>query len=77
MKIYFTIKVFINGKKYEFKLKKHINIQHLIKLLYKKNKSIVVFFFKKIIQKNMWDNIYIQSNDKIEILALIRKKISG
>jgi|TARA_B110000967_G_scaffold203376_1_gene243941 sulfur carrier protein len=71
MKTNFTIKVFINGKKYEFKLKKHINIQHLIKLLYKKNKSIVVDYNKKIIQKNMWDNIYIQSNDKIEILTIV------
>ena len=70
MKTNFTIKVFINGKKYEFKLKKHINIQHLIKLLYKKNKSLVVDYNKKIIQKNMWDNIYIQSNDKIEILTI-------
>jgi len=71
MKTNFTIKVFINGKKYEFKLKKHINIQHLIKLLYKKNKSIIVDYNKKIIQKNMWDNIYIQSNDKIEILTIV------
>jgi sulfur carrier protein len=71
MKTNFTIKVFINGKKYEFKLKKHINIQHLIKLLYKKNKSLVVDYNKKIIQKNMWDNIYIQSNDKIEILTIV------
>ena len=71
MKTNFTIKVFINGKKYEFKLKKHINIQHLIKLLYKENKSIVVDYNKKIIQKNMWDNIYIQSNDKIEILTIV------
>tara|TARA_B100000768_G_scaffold122581_1_gene113415 strand:- start:2167 stop:2391 length:225 start_codon:yes stop_codon:yes gene_type:complete len=71
MKTNFTIKVFINGKKYEFKLKKHINLQHLIKLLYGKNKSIVLDYNKKIIQKNMWDNIYIQSNDKIEILTIV------
>jgi len=45
MKTNFTIKVFINGKKYEFKLKKHINLQHLIKLLYGKNKSML---YKKI-----------------------------
>jgi len=71
MKTNFTIKVFINGKKYEFRLKKHINLQHLIKLLYRKNKSIVLDYNKKIIQKNMWDNIYIQSNDKIEILTIV------
>ena len=71
MKTNFTIKVFINGAKYEFKLKKHINLQHLIKLLYGKNKSIVLDYNKKIIQKNMWDNIYIQSNDKIEILTIV------
>tara|TARA_B100000795_G_C22677632_1_gene390457 strand:+ start:122 stop:346 length:225 start_codon:yes stop_codon:yes gene_type:complete len=71
MKTNFTIKVFINGKKYEFKLKKHINLQHLIKLLYGKNKSIVLDYNKKVIQKNMWDNIYIQSNDKIEILTIV------
>ncbi len=71
MKTNFTIKVFINGKKYEFKLKKHINLQHLIKFLYGKDKSIVLDYNKKIIQKNMWDNIYIQSNDKIEILTIV------
>ena len=36
-----------------------------------KNKSIVLDYNKKIIQKNMWDNIYIQSNDKIEILTIV------
>ena len=41
MKTNFTIKVFINGKKYELKLKKHITLQHVIKLLYGKNKSIL------------------------------------
>ena len=71
MKTNFTIKVLINGKKYELKLKKHITLQHVIKLLYGKNKSIVLDYNKKIIQKNMWDNIYIQSNDKIEILTIV------
>ena len=71
MKTNFTIKVFINGNKYELKLKKHITLQHVIKLLYGKNKSIVLDYNKKIIQKNMWDNIYIQSNDKIEILTIV------
>ena len=71
MKTNFTIKVFINGKNYELKLKKHITLQHVIKLLYGKNKSIVLDYNKKIIQKNMWDNIYIQSNDKIEILTIV------
>ena len=71
MKTNFTIKVFINVKKYELKLKKHITLQHVIKLLYGKNKSIVLDYNKKIIQKNMWDNIYIQSNDKIEILTIV------
>ena len=71
MKTNFTIKVFINGKKYELKLKKHITLQHVIKLLYGKNKSIVLDYNKKIIQKNMWENIYIQSNDKIEIRTIV------
>ena len=71
MKTNFTIKVFINCNKYELKLKKHITLQHVIKLLYGKNKSIVLDYNKKIIQKNMWDNIYIQSNDKIEILTIV------
>ena len=71
MKTNFTIKVFINGKKYELNLKIHITLQHVIKLLYGKNKSIVLDYNKKIIQKNMWDNIYIQSNDKIEILTIV------
>ena len=67
----FTITIFINGKKYNLRIKKHITLQQIIKLLYGKNKNLVLEYNKKIITENMWKHIYITSNDNIEILTIV------
>ena len=67
----FTITIFINGKKYNLRIKKHITLQQIIKLLYGKNKNLVLEYNKKIITENMWKYIYVTSNDNIEILTIV------
>lgn len=67
----FTITIFINGKKYNLQIKKHITLQQIIKLLYGKNKNLVLEYNKKIITENMWKHIYVTSNDNIEILTIV------
>ena len=67
----FTITIFINGKKYNLRIKKHITLQQIIKLLYGKNKNLVLEYNKKIITENMWKHIYVTSNDNIEILTIV------
>jgi thiamine biosynthesis protein ThiS len=67
----FTITLFINGKKYNLRIKKHITLQQIIKLLYGKNKNLVLEYNKKIITENMWKHIYVTSNDNIEILTIV------
>ena len=77
MKTNFTIKVFINGKKYELKLKKHITLQHVIKLLYGKNKSIVLDYNKKIIQKICGIIFIFNQMTKLKYLQLLEVVKSG
>ena len=67
----FTLDIFINGKKYNLKLKKYITLQQIIKFLYGKNKNLVLEYNKKIIKENMWKHIYVTSNDTIEILTIV------
>ena len=77
MKTNFTIKVFINGKKYELKLKKHITLQHVIKLLYGKNKSIVLDYNKKIILKICGIIFIFNQMTKLKYLQLLEVVKSG
>ena len=57
--------------KYNLQIKKHITLQQIIKLLYGKNKNLVLEYNKKIITENMWKHIYVTSNDNIEILTIV------
>jgi thiamine biosynthesis protein ThiS len=67
----FTIQVFINGKKYNLKIKKYITLHQIVNLLYGRNTGIVIEYNKKITKKDMWKHIYINSNDNIEILTIV------
>ena len=67
----FAIKIFVNGKNYKLKIKKYITIHQLVIFLYKKNKGIVLEYNKKIITPNLWKDIYIKPEDKIEILTIV------
>ena len=67
----FDINIVINGKTYHLTLIKHITIQQIVKLLYGNNQGIVLEHNKKIITAAMWDKIYIESNDRIEILTIV------
>jgi len=67
----FTLDIFINGRKYNLKIKKYITLQQIIKFLYGKNKNLVLEYNKKIIKENMWKHIYVTSNDSIEILTIV------
>jgi thiamine biosynthesis protein ThiS len=67
----FEITLGINGKTYNLKLKKHITLQQIVKLLYGNNQGIVLEHNKKILTINLWDKIYIESNDRIEILTIV------
>ncbi len=67
----FTIKVFINGKKYILKIKKYITLHQIVNLLYGRNTGIVIEYNKKITKKDLWKHIYINSNDNIEILTIV------
>ena len=67
----FTINFYINAKKYKIKIKKRITIQQIINILYGKTQGVVLEYNKDIVNINVWNKIYLKSNDNLEILTIV------
>ena len=63
------IKIQLNGKKYQIKM--GCNIQNLLKILKKDNNKVAVELNGEIADKNKYSKIYLNKNDKIEIVQFI------
>ena len=63
------IKIQLNGKKHQ--IKKGCNIQNLLKILKKDNNKVAVELNGEIADKNKYSKIYLNKNDKIEIVQFI------
>ena len=63
------IKIQLNGKKHQIKM--GCNIQNLLKILKKDNNKVAVELNGEIADKNKYSKIYLNKNDKIEIVQFI------
>ena len=63
------IKIQLNGKKHQIKI--GCNIQNLLKILKKDNNKVAVELNGEIADKNKYSKIYLNKNDKIEIVQFI------
>ena len=59
----------MNGKKHQIKM--GCNIQNLLKILKKDNNKVAVELNGEIADKNKYSKIYLNKNDKIEIVQFI------
>ena len=63
------IKIQLNGKKHQIKM--GCNIQNLLKILKKDNNKVAIELNGEIADKNKYSKIYLNKNDKIEIVQFI------
>jgi thiamine biosynthesis protein ThiS len=67
----FTINFYLNAKKYKLKIRKRITVQQIISILYGKTQGVVLEYNKDIVNINVWNKIYLKSNDNLEILTIV------
>jgi len=63
------IKIQLNGKKHHIKAR--CSLQDLLKILKKDNNKVAVELNGEIADKNKYSKIYLNKNDKIEIVQFI------
>ena len=63
------IKIQLNGKKHQIKM--GYNLKDLLKILKKDNNKVAVELNGEIADKNKYSKIYLNKNDKIEIVQFI------
>ena len=63
------IKIQLNGKKHQIKL--GYNLKDLLKTLKKDNNKVAIELNGKIADKKKYNKIFIEKNDKIEIVQFI------
>jgi thiamine biosynthesis protein ThiS len=63
------IKIQLNGKKYQIKL--GYNLKDLLKILKKDNNKVAIELNGEIADKKKYNKIFIEKNDKIEIVQFI------
>ena len=63
------IKIQLNGKKYQIKLK--TNLKDLLKILKKDNNKVAIELNGEIADKKKYNKIFLKKNDKIEIVQFI------
>ena len=63
------IKIQLNGKKYQIKLK--TNLKDLLKILKKHNNKVAIELNSEITDKKKYNKIYLKRNDKVEIVQFI------
>ena len=63
------IKIQLNGKKYQIKLK--TNLKDLLKILKKDNNKVAIELNGEIADKKKYNQIFLKKNDKIEIVYFI------
>ena len=63
------IKIQLNGKKYQIKL--GYNLKDLLKTLKKDNNKVAIELNGEIADKKKYNKIFIEKNDKIEIVQFI------
>jgi thiamine biosynthesis protein ThiS len=66
-----TINFYLNAKKYKLKIRKRITVQQIISILYGKTQGVVLEYNKDIVNINVWNKIYLKSNDNLEILTIV------
>ena len=63
------IKIQLNGKKYQIKSK--CNLKELLRILKKNNNKVAIELNGEIADKKKYNKIFIEKNDKIEIVQFI------
>ena len=63
------IKIQLNGKKYQ--IKPRCNLKDLLKILKKDNNKVAIELNGEIADKKKYNKIFIEKNDKIEIVQFI------
>ena len=63
------IKIQLNGKKYQ--INKGCNLRNLLKILKKENNKVAIELNGEIADKKKYNKIFIEKNDKIEIVQFI------
>ncbi|SVD92056.1 uncharacterized protein METZ01_LOCUS444910 [marine metagenome] len=63
------IKIQLNGKKYQIKMGH--NLKDLLKILKKDNNKVAIELNGEIADKKKYNKIFIEKNDKIEIVQFI------
>ena len=63
------IKIQLNGKKHQIKM--GYNLKDLLKILKKDNNKVAIELNGEIADKKKYNNIFIEKNDKIEIVQFI------
>ena len=63
------IKIQLNGKKYQIKM--GYNLKDLLKILKKDNNKVAIELNGEIADKKKYNKIFIEKNDKIEIVQFI------
>ena len=63
------IKIQLNGKKYQIKLKS--SLKDLLKILKKDNNKVAIELNGEITDKKKYNKTYLKKNDKVEIVQFI------